>query len=115
MYKAWRPWKFDGSSRVGRAHTVRSISSGEFVLTTAPLSIHKNARSFVTQQHSFIAGSAKGIIGTAQELLLEPGGLYRGFGLKLLRSVPASMIGFVVYEQVAQRLGAGSTLDTAKE
>lgn len=44
------------------------------------------------------------IWGTAKELMLEPGGLYRGFGLKLLRSVPASMIGFVVYEHVAQRL-----------
>jgi hypothetical protein len=41
----------------------------------------------------------------------ERGGLYRGFGLKLVRSVPASMIGFVVYEQVAKHIGGASDSD----
>lgn len=31
-------------------------------------------------------------------------GLYRGFMLKLVRAVPASMIGFTTYEFVANRL-----------
>ncbi|VEU41111.1 unnamed protein product [Pseudo-nitzschia multistriata] len=36
-------------------------------------------------------------------------GLYRGFGLKLLRSVPASMVGFFTYELVSGAIaGAGS-------
>lgn len=48
----------------------------------------------------------KGIWSTTQELLREPGGLYRGFGLKLVRAVPASMIGFCVYEQVSKQLFA---------
>ena len=43
--------------------------------------------------------------GTAQLLIQEANGsimqgLYRGFGLKLVRSVPASMIGFTTYEWV---------------
>jgi solute carrier family 25 carnitine/acylcarnitine transporter 20/29 len=50
-----------------------------------------------------------GIYRTAVELVQEANGhviqgLYRGFGLKLLRSVPASMIGFTTYELVAGKL-----------
>jgi solute carrier family 25 carnitine/acylcarnitine transporter 20/29 len=50
-----------------------------------------------------------GMIGTAQQLIRESGGsvvagLYRGFGLKLIRSVPASMIGFTVYEYVKKEI-----------
>jgi solute carrier family 25 carnitine/acylcarnitine transporter 20/29 len=50
-----------------------------------------------------------GIIGTGQLLIKESGGsvitgLYRGFGLKLVRSVPASMIGFSVYEYVKKHI-----------
>jgi solute carrier family 25 (mitochondrial carnitine/acylcarnitine transporter), member 20/29 len=46
---------------------------------------------------------AKGILETAVELQKE-GNLYRGFGLKLVRSVPASMIGFFVYEFVSGQM-----------
>lgn len=51
----------------------------------------------------------KGIYQTGVELVQEANGhvikgLYRGFGLKLLRSVPASMIGFTTYEFVAGQL-----------
>jgi solute carrier family 25 carnitine/acylcarnitine transporter 20/29 len=54
-------------------------------------------------------GSSQGIIGTARLLIQESGGsvvagLYRGFGLKLVRSVPASMIGFSVYEYVKKHI-----------
>jgi hypothetical protein len=47
--------------------------------------------------------------GTAKQLVAEAdgrvfAGLYRGFGLKLVRAVPASMIGFTTYEWVASRL-----------
>jgi solute carrier family 25 carnitine/acylcarnitine transporter 20/29 len=57
------------------------------------------------------AGTAQGqgIMGTAAQLIREANGsvvtgLYRGFGLKLLRSVPASMIGFSVYEYVKKQI-----------
>jgi hypothetical protein len=47
-----------------------------------------------------VSPNPQGIIETAMELRQEPGGLYRGFGLKLVRAIPASMIGFTVYEFV---------------
>jgi solute carrier family 25 (mitochondrial carnitine/acylcarnitine transporter), member 20/29 len=55
------------------------------------------------------AGSPHGMLGTARLLVQEANGqvlvgLYRGFGLKLMRSVPASMIGFTVYEFVKSRI-----------
>lgn len=42
------------------------------------------------------------IYGTARDIVQTDGfaGLYKGFGLKLVRSIPASMIGFSVYELV---------------
>jgi solute carrier family 25 (mitochondrial carnitine/acylcarnitine transporter), member 20/29 len=48
-----------------------------------------------------------GILETAQILIRESNGhvwngLYRGFEMKLLRSIPASMIGFTVYEGVKE-------------
>lgn len=48
-----------------------------------------------------------GIIEVGREIVAEAGGLhglYRGFGLKLVRAVPASMIGFSVYEMVKKQL-----------
>ena len=50
-----------------------------------------------------------GIRATARELIREADGkiwqgLYRGFGMKLVRSVPASMIGFTVYESVKEQI-----------
>jgi solute carrier family 25 (mitochondrial carnitine/acylcarnitine transporter), member 20/29 len=50
-----------------------------------------------------------GIVATAHELIQEAEGqvwkgLYRGFGLKLVRSIPASMIGFTTYEFVKQHI-----------
>lgn len=55
------------------------------------------------------AGGTQGIIATGRELIQEAGGrpiagLYRGFGLKLFRAVPASAIGFVVYEFVKKEI-----------
>lgn len=49
------------------------------------------------------------ILGTARTLVQEANGnvfqgLYRGFGLKLVRSVPASMIGFTTYELVKESI-----------
>ena len=64
------------------------------------------------------AGKSMGIIPTAKEIIRESAtsdgggracyGLYRGFGLKLLRSIPASAIGFLVYETVAKMLSSRS-------
>lgn len=50
-----------------------------------------------------------GIVETAQQLIAEANGrvlagLYRGLGLKLVRAVPASMIGFSVYEMVKKQV-----------
>ena len=63
------------------------------------------------------AGKSMGIIPTAKEIIRESSsldggkacyGLYRGFGLKLLRSIPASAIGFLVYETAAKMLSSRS-------
>lgn len=53
------------------------------------------------------AGSGKGIVSTAADIINESGGrgvlgLYNGFSLKLLRAVPASAIGFLTYETSAK-------------
>lgn len=42
------------------------------------------------------------VLEVAQDIVKRSGvsGLYKGFGLKLVRSIPASMIGFSVYEVV---------------
>lgn len=57
------------------------------------------------------AGPAKGIISTTRDIINEPGGrgvlgLYKGFSLKLFRSIPASAIGFLTYETAAKYLTA---------
>ena len=49
-----------------------------------------------------------GIYETGVQLVKESNGnvakgLYRGFGLKLVRAVPASMVGFTTYEFVASQ------------
>lgn len=54
-------------------------------------------------------GSVPGVLETAKQLVAEANGnivrgLYRGFGLKLVRSIPASMIGFLAYEVVSKEL-----------
>jgi solute carrier family 25 carnitine/acylcarnitine transporter 20/29 len=55
------------------------------------------------------AGTGRGVISTARDLVNEANGrvihgLYRGFGLKLLRSIPASAIGFLTYETASKAL-----------
>ena len=55
------------------------------------------------------ASSPPGVLATARQLVAEADGnilrgLYRGFGWKLLRSIPASMIGFLSYEVVSDAL-----------
>jgi len=59
--------------------------------------------------------STGGIISTAKDIIKESSsldgsracyGLYRGFGLKLLRSIPASAIGFLVYENASKALSS---------
>lgn len=50
-----------------------------------------------------------GVLATARQLVAEADGrvlrgLYRGFGWKLLRSIPASMIGFLTYEVASDAL-----------
>lgn len=53
------------------------------------------------------AGTSNGgIVSTTQDIIRESEGhvfrgLYRGFGLKLMRAIPSSAIGFLVYEKVS--------------
>ena len=92
---------FLGSSESHKTITI-PIFSGAVAATTAwgvgyPFDLIKTR---IQASHG-----AKGIIETAVELQKE-GNLYRGFGLKLVRSVPASMIGFCIYEYVSGKLRA---------
>lgn len=58
------------------------------------------------------AGTSNGgILQTAQDIVAESNGrmiagLYRGFGLKLMRAIPSSAIGFLVYEKVSSGLNS---------
>lgn len=82
-------------------HVVTPMASGAFAATVAwavgyPFDIIKTRIQATPQQ--------QGIYATALELMQEGNGiagLYRGFGLKLVRAVPASMVGFLTYETVA--------------
>ena len=52
-------------------------------------------------------GSDQGILETTRQIIRETGswrGLYKGFGWKLVRAIPASMVGFGVYEMVKQQV-----------
>ena len=66
------------------------------------------AMSTASLGHCQPSGHTMGIVETAQQLIREAdgniwNGLYRGFGMKLVRSIPASMIGFTVYESVKEQ------------
>lgn len=86
-------------------HLTVPLFSGAFAATAAwgvgyPADIIKT-RIQATEPHV-----VKGIFETGLELVVEANGnvlrgLYRGFGLKLVRSIPASMIGFTTYEYAA--------------
>jgi Mitochondrial carrier protein len=51
-----------------------------------------------------LTGRVPGVVATALAIVGENNGnymaLYRGFTMKLVRAIPASMIGFTVYEAV---------------
>jgi len=89
-------------------HLTVPLFSGAFAATVAwgvgyPADIIKT-RIQATEPHV-----VKGIFETGLELIAEANGnvfqgLYRGFGLKLVRSIPASMIGFTTYEFAAYQL-----------
>ncbi|KAL3784294.1 hypothetical protein HJC23_004958 [Cyclotella cryptica] len=79
--------------------------SGAFAATTAWLVGYP----FDLIKTRIQAGTGHGVISTARDLVRESGGrvihgLYRGFTLKLLRSIPASAIGFLTYETAAKVL-----------
>lgn len=90
---------------VGKDNVAVPLSSGAVAATVAwavgyPFDLIK------TRQQ---AGSNLTVMETAIKLIEEAGGrviqgLYSGFRLKLLRAVPASMIGFSVYEWVKSQL-----------
>lgn len=63
----------------------------------------------IKTRHQANPCSSNTITKTAIELIHESNGrpvyaFYRGFGLKLLRAIPASMIGFTTYEVVADHI-----------
>lgn len=77
--------------------------SGSFAATTAWLVGYP----FDLIKTRIQAGTGNGVVSTARDLVNESGGnalrgLYKGFGLKLLRSIPASAIGFLTYETAAK-------------
>jgi len=79
--------------------------SGAFAATTAWLVGYP----FDLIKTRIQAGTGDGVISTAKDLVKEANGrwiygLYRGFGLKLLRSIPASAIGFLTYETAAKAM-----------
>ena len=79
--------------------------SGAFAATTAWLVGYP----FDLIKTRIQAGTGSGVLSTARDLIRESGGrvvhgLYKGFALKLLRSIPASAIGFLTYETAAKVL-----------
>ena len=84
---------------------ITPMLSGAFAATTAWLVGYP----FDLIKTRIQAGTGQGVISTAKDLVEEANGrvlygLYRGFGLKLLRSIPASAIGFLTYETAAKAL-----------
>jgi solute carrier family 25 (mitochondrial carnitine/acylcarnitine transporter), member 20/29 len=88
-----------------------SLTSGAIAATVAwavgyPADLIKTR---IQATSSSLGQAPTGIVETAQKIIQEADGriltgLYRGFGMKLVRSVPASMIGFTVYEGVKERI-----------
>jgi solute carrier family 25 carnitine/acylcarnitine transporter 20/29 len=86
------------------------LVSGAVAATTAwavgyPADVIKTRIQAAASLSTSSSSAPLGIFETARLLIAEANGnvwkgLYRGFGLKLVRSVPASMIGFTVYEWV---------------
>ena len=81
--------------------------SGAFAATTAWLVGYP----FDLIKTRIQAGTGNGVLSTARDLVNESGGnvlrgLYKGFGLKLLRSIPASAIGFLTYETAAKAISS---------
>lgn len=76
---------------------------------TDPADLIKTRIQASAAAEAAILNPTTGITDTARQLIQEANGsvfsgLYRGFGLKLVRSIPASMIGFTVYEGVKEQL-----------
>ena len=71
--------------------------------------IKTRIQASTTSSSSSSSSPSLGIVDTGRLLIREANGnvwrgLYRGFGLKLVRSIPASMIGFGVYEWVKRNV-----------
>jgi len=64
--------------------------------------IQANASSGANSGSDTIRSTARQLVKEADGKVLQ--GLYRGFGMKLVRSIPASMIGFTVYEMVKEQI-----------
>jgi len=83
------------------------LISGAFAATTAwavgyPFDIIKTRIQVTKDMPQSVVQTAKQLVAEADGNVLR--GLYRGFGLKLARSIPASMIGFLTYEVVSSGL-----------
>ena len=92
------------------------LVSGAVAATTAwtvgyPFDIIKTRIQVTTTISSTTTttSGSRSVYATGQQLIAEANGnvvrgLYRGFGWKLVRSIPASMIGFVTYEYIVNHL-----------
>lgn len=83
------------------------LASGAVAATVAwgfgyPFDLIKTRIQASTAGEASIMGTTKTLIQEANGNVIQ--GLYRGFGLKLVRSVPASMIGFTTYELVKEKV-----------
>lgn len=99
----WGKEYIDSTHMLDKA--VIPLISGAFAATVA-WGVGYPADLIKTRQQ---AGSPLGVWDIARQIIKEADGriiqgLYRGFGLKLLRAVPANMIGFSVYEFVKDLL-----------
>ena len=100
---------FDSAAATEPAPPIVPISSGAIAATAAwgvgyPFDVIK------TRIQGVAGGERVGVNAMARRLLAEAGGhygraFYTGFGLKLLRAVPMSAIGFYAYEEAKTMLG----------
>lgn len=70
-----------------------------------PFDVIKTRIQSVRVENGGATNNPSGFLSTAQEMARVDGSgvFYRGFGLKLARAVPMSMIGFFAYEVAAKK------------
>ena len=102
-------WEGETTTTTSTTNIRIPLVSGAVAATVAwivgyPFDVIKTRIQYQTSSMGQQTSPSLGIVGTAQQIIAESNGhwsgLYRGLGLKLVRAIPASMIGFGVYEAV---------------